>query len=185
MNIDPSLPSATLAIDRPGGSSQPVPDHNTLAPLLHPRPPIDQNFNHDESLAHHFPSAKRGRRRASSDSQGSESDEGSDSDLDESQQEDPRDDERAISSVGPPDREGQGASASKSVRVSASATERSKTKKQKRSGFTSSKHRRRSLRSSNGSDLRTSLDPMQLAQAFAIIQRERLARASETMLQSH
>lgn len=188
MNIDPSLPTATLLpltttatpiapSNETQQQQQPTNDNtnqftdsnNSLAPLLHP-PPLSISLNHksDElsSSNHHQPhrfttsnSAKRSRHRTSlglEDTDSGESSYDSDSESSDHQDQDNPEDEGALGS--------------RSARASTGTAERAKSKKKHKS-----KRKKRSFRSSNPADMRTSVDTIQLAHAVALIQAQQQA----------
>ncbi|KAH9824410.1 hypothetical protein DFH28DRAFT_1103247 [Melampsora americana] len=191
MNIDPSLPTATLLPLTSANETHPPPpptttttddndntttttqnhftdSNNSLAPLLHP-PPLSISLNHksDELSSsnhqqHRFTtsnSSKRSRHRTSLGLEDSGSGDSSyDSDLESSDNQDQD------------DPEDEGAPGSRSARASTGPAERSKNRKKHKS-----KRKKRSFRSSNSTDMRTSVDTLQLAHAVAMIQAQQQA----------
>ncbi|KAG0151847.1 hypothetical protein CROQUDRAFT_650391 [Cronartium quercuum f. sp. fusiforme G11] len=181
-NIDPSLPSATASTTAPPGTppGPPAPsaasllplgfDHlplsNSLAPLLHPRPPAPLSYAAgDDPSAHRPSSSKRARRRASIEFHGSD---GDTSDTETDSPDDEYQDNQPSSNVtgSRPENEDENGVGSKTTRASTGTDERSKKKHK------SSKRTRHSFRASNGPDLRASVDPLHLAHALALIQQQ-------------
>ncbi|EGG06724.1 uncharacterized protein MELLADRAFT_86387 [Melampsora larici-populina 98AG31] len=185
MNIDPSLPTATLLplttttstttsneIQPPNQNSttsqnQFTDSNNSLAPLLHP-PPLSISFSHKSDelsssnhLHHHrFTNSTSSKRTRHRTSLGLEDDHSGDSSYDSDSESSDNQDQDNL--------EDEGALGSRSAR--AGTAERSKNKKKHKS-----KRKKRSFRSSNPSDMRTSVDTIQLAHAVALIQAQQQA----------